>query len=40
MRDQIELLQNAGFQEVECVGKTKMKTAEYTTGAHFLAKHR
>ncbi len=38
MRDQIELLQNAGFQEVECVGKTETKTADFTVGAHFLAK--
>jgi hypothetical protein len=40
VRDQIELLQNAGFKEVECVGKTKTKTADYTVGAHFLAKRR
>ena len=40
MRDQIELMQKAGFQEVECVGKTTMKTAEFTVGAHFLAKRR
>jgi hypothetical protein len=40
VRDQIKLLQNAGFQEVECVGKTNMKTADFTVGAHFLAKRR
>lgn len=40
MRDQIELMQNAGFKEVECLGKTRVKTSEYTIGAHFLAKRR
>jgi hypothetical protein len=31
-------MNKAGFAEAECVGKTTVKTADNTVGAHFLAK--
>lgn len=38
MRDQITFMEKAGFIEVECVGKTDIRTSEYTVGALFRCK--
>nr|WP_268753197.1 hypothetical protein [Desulfopila aestuarii] len=37
MRDQIALLEKAGFSEVQFVGTTGTKTSDYTVGALFCA---
>ncbi len=37
MRDQVSLIESAGFREVECVGMTNVKTSDYTIGALFKA---
>ncbi len=36
MGDQIKLIENAGFVDVECIGKTGIQTSEFTGGAHFV----
>lgn len=40
MRDQRELMEKAGFVDVRFVGKTGVKTSEYTVGALFTAVRR
>jgi hypothetical protein len=30
-------MENAGFLDVECLGKTKVRTSQYTVGALFKA---
>jgi len=37
VRDQIALLEKAGFSEVQFIGTTGTKTSDYTVGAHFSA---
>lgn len=37
MRDQIALMEKAGFAGVECVGNTSIRTSDYTVGALFKA---
>ncbi len=37
MRDQLTLMEKAGFMGVELVGKTPVKTSSYTFGALFRA---
>ncbi len=37
MRDQITLLEKAGFSRSECIGNTEIRTSEYTVGALFKA---
>ncbi len=38
MRDQISLMEKAGFTSVKFVGKTPVKTSSYTVGALFSAR--
>lgn len=38
MRDMIELMQKAGFTDVEHLGKSGTSTSQYTVGALFKAK--
>lgn len=37
MRDQLILMENAGFTNIRYVGQTGVQTSEYTVGAHFTA---
>jgi hypothetical protein len=38
VRDQISLMEKAGFSEVEFVGLTGFRTSKYTVGALFRAR--
>jgi hypothetical protein len=37
VRDQLRLLEEAGFQGAECAGMTGFRTSAYTVGALFMA---
>ncbi len=38
MRDQVLLMEKAGFSRVEYMGKTATRTSDYTVGALFKAR--